>query len=161
MKKAVAIGMGIIVVIGAIAAVLASEEKTESIPQTIIEEPEWNRSGPFAIKKVFISIQGLKPNDIGRVDFLTPEGIKAHSILFDGSQKSGFNQYYEPDTSPYTGIYDPQQLIGNWTLVFNGTNYSPIKFEVIDVWVRGAEAEIKPIKRPGTEVLGPSINGTD
>ena len=169
MKKGVGIGIGVIIALGAIAVILTTEEKTEIVLETAVEEPEWNRSGPFAInkevykvgEKVFISINGLQPNDIGKVDFLTPEGIRAHSILFDGSQKSGFNQYYEPDTSPYTGIYDPQQLIGNWTLVFTGTNYSPIKFEVIDEWIRGAEAEIKPIKRPNTELLGPSVNGTD
>ncbi|KAF6242349.1 hypothetical protein C6988_09005 [Nitrosopumilus sp. b1] len=169
MKKAITIGAGVIIVISVITVILVSEEKTENIPQVIIEEPEWNRSGPFAInkevykvgEKVFISIQGLQPNDMGKVDFLTPEGIRAHTILFDGRQKSGFNQYYEPDTSPYTGIYDPQQLIGNWTLVFNGTNYAPIKFEIIDEWIRGAEAEIKPIKRPSTELVGPSVNGTD
>jgi hypothetical protein len=101
----------------------------------------WNRSGPFAIDNfeykigdsIFIAVGGLQPTDIGDIVFVMPNGTTRYiSIPFDGSEKTDFNQYFKPSISKVRKICSINDLIGEWTITFPPTSYSPIKFKIIN-----------------------------
>ncbi len=113
----------------------------ETSPPKTDEFEDWNRSGPFAIDKseyrigdsVFIAVSGLGPTDIGNIVFVMPNGTTQYiSIPFDGSEKTDFNQYFKPSISLIRKICSIGDLLGEWTMVFPPTSYSPIKFKIIN-----------------------------
>ncbi|MBI5860537.1 MAG: hypothetical protein HZB73_07715 [Nitrosarchaeum sp.] len=54
------------------------------------------------------------------------------SIPFDGMKKSGFNQYFKPSISKARHICSTDDIIGEWTIVFQGTEYQPLKFRILN-----------------------------
>jgi len=112
-----------------------------STPKKDDEFKDWNRSGPFAINKleyrigdnVFFAVNGLSLNDIGNAIFVLPNGTTKYiSIPFDGTQKSGFNQYFKPSISKARSICSVNDIIGEWTIIFEGTEYEPLKFRILN-----------------------------
>ena len=112
-----------------------------SAPKKEDEFRDWNRSGPFAINKleykvgdnVFFVVSGLTPNDIGNAVFVLPNGTTKYiSISFDGTQKPGFNQYFKPSISKARSICSINDIIGEWTIIFQGTKYKPLKFRILN-----------------------------
>ena len=174
LKKIIALGIGAAIIVAIIASLIAFQGNTEpNINNNNLPEFDWRNSGPFFINKeqykisenIAISIRGLKPNDIGAILFVSPEGKIARIAPFNGTAKSGFNTYWKPDTSTFTGLYEVKQLVGTWTMVFNGTNYEPLHFEIINEFIPGGEAEVKDIQRPESKPIpqkpiGPSLNDT-
>ncbi len=61
------------------------------------------------------------------------------TIPFDGSQKITFNQYFKPSLNRGLGICTKDDLLGNWTVAFQGTDYNNLKFEIVDRYVPGEE----------------------
>jgi len=120
--------------------------------QTVYTVPprDWQVSGPFEIdrtqyalgEKIFLRVGALAPDEKGQVAFLRPSNethyIVYSTIPFDGSKPS-FNQFFHPQVSKAKGICSKDYLIGNWTVVFQGTNYPNLKFEIIDLIVTGDE----------------------
>jgi hypothetical protein len=117
-------------------------------PQQKDEFEGWNRSGPFAINKhqyklgenVFIMADGLRPNDVGSMDFILPNGTTKYiSIPFDGTDKTTFNQYFKPAISKARKICSVDDLVGEWTIMLRGTDYKPITFEFLNDTLTGEE----------------------
>ncbi|HJU14233.1 MAG TPA: hypothetical protein VJ792_07245 [Candidatus Nitrosotalea sp.] len=114
---------------------------------------QWISSGPFSINNstyrlgdnVFMIITGLKPTDIGHIVVLDPKGGTFTKIPFNGTEKASFNYYFKPNTERLEKLCTPQDLVGNWTMVFEGTHYDALTFKVVNEWVQGSQAEIKPI----------------
>ena len=52
------------------------------------------------------------------------------SITFDGAKKSSFNFYFEPKLQRLDVFCSVDDLIGKWSLVFRGTNYTNLDFEI-------------------------------
>ena len=106
-------------------------------------ERDWPTSGPFKIdrsqyllgEKIFVNIDTLTLSDKGTMMFFIPvndTSYKAYySMPFDGSRDRN-NFYFTPDLSKARGICDKTQLIGNWKVIFEGTNYPDLEFKVID-----------------------------
>ena len=115
--------------------------------------PQGISSGPFTIDKqkyrlgdyVFMVVTGLKPNDAGQMVVYDPKGGNFTHVQFNGTMKSDWNYFFKPNTVRMEALCTPQDLVGNWTIVFQGTSYKPITFQVINQWVHGSEAEIKPV----------------
>ncbi len=137
--KLVGIGLVCALVISVILIIIFVNPVDVSPPEKEDSFKNWNRSGPFAIDKteyiignnVFIAVDGLTQNDAGNIVFVLPNGTTKYiSIPFDGTQKSGFNQYFKPSLSKGRGICSTDDLIGEWTIVFQGTNYESIKFTI-------------------------------
>lgn len=114
----------------------------------------WNRSGPFAINKhqyklgenIFIAVGGLAPTEAGNMVFVMPNGTTKYiSIPFNGTLKSGFNQYFKPDISKNRKICDTAELVGQWTVLFTNTNYPPIKFKIINETLPGEETRFERV----------------
>lgn len=116
-------------------------------------DEQWISSGPFSINNstyrlgdnVFMLITGLKPTDIGHIVVLDPKGGTFTRVPFNGTEKSSFNYYFKPDTERLEKLCTPQDLVGNWTIVFEGTHYNALSFKIVNEWVQGSQAEIKPI----------------
>lgn len=117
---------------------------------------QWVTSGPFSITNetyrlgdnVFMIVQGLKPTDVGKIVVYDPKGGIFTQAPFNGTMKSEFNYFFKPNTEKIEKLCTPQDLVGNWTIVFQGTPYRPIPFQVINEWVEGSQSEIKPIPSP-------------
>jgi len=115
--------------------------------------PQGVTSGPFTIDKekyrlgdyIFMVVTGLKPNDAGKVVVYDPKGGVFTQVPFNGTMKSDWNYMLKPNTVRIEKLCTPQDLVGNWTMVFQGTSYKSIPFQVINEWVEGSQAEIKPV----------------
>lgn len=112
---------------------------------------EWQISGPFSIdrqdyalgEKIFFRADGLKVNDVGDIVILKPLNQTHYKVWqtypFDGNQVSAFNIYFEPVLSKTKLICEKNQLIGDWRIVFKGTEYENMSFTIYDQIVTGDE----------------------
>ena len=117
---------------------------------------QWqNISGPFAINKfqyklgeyIFMAVSNLKPTDAGTIVIVDPKGDTYDSVPFNGTMKTDFHYFFKPNTQNIGGLKlcKPTDLVGKWGLVFQGVPYKSISFNVINDWIEGSQAEIKPI----------------
>ena len=130
------------------------EETTGGFSSTV---GDWPTSGPFKIDKlqyllgenIFFTVDHLASTDNGRVLFLRPMNDTQYSIYtiipFDGSEKNSFNQYFKPSLSHGKKICTTDDLVGRWIVIFEGTNYQNISFEIIDNFLRGEEINYEDI----------------
>ena len=158
-NKTVPIVAGILVV-AAIVGVIYFYEKQKSSDEI---KSQWIISGPFAIDKskyklgenIFLTVNGLKSNEAGNILIVRPNGDTWTSIPFNGTLKNTFNYYFKPTTSTALKIYEANDLVGTWKVIFQGLTYEPLSFEVVNEFIPGGEAEIKPIPRPNETKIGP------
>ncbi len=118
---------------------------------------EWITSGPFQIdrseyiigQKIFIRIGELDLDEKGQVAFLRPLNETHYSVYqtipFDGMKKPAFNYYISPSLSPVFEICTLDDLLGEWTVVFRGTSYPNLKFEVTNEILPGEEDAYVPV----------------
>jgi hypothetical protein len=116
-------------------------------------ERQWQTSGPFQIdrseyaigEKIFLKIGGLQLQDKGQVAVMRPLNDTHYSVYltipFDGTNKEAFNYYVEPQLSKIRGLCSVDDVLGKWALVFRGTNYPNLNFEIIDRVVPGTDVE--------------------
>ena len=137
------IGIGILglVVISVITVLVFVRPIDMTPPRKESDFKDWNKSGPFAINKkqykigenIFLIAEGLAPIDKGEIVFIFPNATRVYfSLPFDSEQKSSFNYYFRPMLSKAKHICDTGELIGDWTIVFKGTNYEPLRFKIIN-----------------------------
>ena len=120
------------------------------------KEREWQTSGPFQIdrkqysigEKIFLIIGGLDVNEKGQIAFMRPLNATHYStymgIPFDGAAKPEFNYYLEPKLSKASGICSVDDIAGKWVVVFRGTDYPNLYFEITkDSVVPGTD--VKPV----------------
>ncbi len=139
------------------------QEKIEDIEKTNEENTyspkprEWLTSGPFQIdrseyilgEKIFLRIGDLPYDAKGQVAFLRPLNDTHSSVYvtvpFDGAKKSAFNYYVEPQLSKIRGYCTINDFLGDWTVVFRGTDYQNLKFEIIEEILPGSENSFNPV----------------
>lgn len=122
------------------------------------EWSEWITSGPFSLQRyqhklgenIYFIARGIAPHERGTIKFYMPNNNVYTSIPFDGAIKSDWNQYFKPDTQPRKGWCSPEDLVGVWTMVFEGVPYKPIQFEFIYEYISGGEADITNLCRDTT-----------
>ncbi|MBI5146267.1 MAG: hypothetical protein HZA84_03505 [Thaumarchaeota archaeon] len=140
----------IAIIIGAAVFTSPKLEKTE--PKDPLEN--WNRSGPFAINKfqyrlgesIFVTVNGLAPNDAGKIIFGLPNGTTVYSTVpFDGAVKSEFNTYFAPSLSKARKICSVNDIVGEWFVVFKDTKYKPITFRIINETTDGSASSFERI----------------
>ena len=115
------------------------------------KEREWITSGPFQIdrseyllgEKIFLRVGSLNPTEKGQVAFLRPLNETHYSVYitipFDGAAKDAFNYYISPQISKINGLCSANDIIGQWTVVFRGTEYENLKFNIINETLPGDE----------------------
>ena len=117
----------------------------------------WQKPGPFSIDrteylighKVFLNADGLKLNDKGKLIMRHVYDDGSYKIFksdrFDGSMKSEFNKYFSPQLNMMTGLCSTDDLVGNWEIVFEGTDYQSIKFKIKNEILGNNQEKWKPI----------------
>ncbi len=126
---------------------IADENEYEILPR------EWRTSGPFQIdrseyaigEKIFIRIGGLAYQEKGQIAVMRPLNDTHYSVYltipFDEGIKDSFNYYVEPQLSKNRGLCSVDDVIGKWALVFRGTDYPNLNFEITDQIVPGTNVE--------------------
>ena len=121
------------------------------------KEREWITSGPFQIdrsqyvagEKIFLVIGGLEYEEKGQFTFLRPLNDTHNSVYltvpFDGEKKNAFNYYIQPQLSKTRGLCTIDDIVGSWTVVFRGTDYKNLKFEITDKIIPGDEDSYQPV----------------
>jgi hypothetical protein len=135
------------------------EEKIDDVEKINLENEyspkprEWLTSGPFQIdrseyavgEKIFLVIGGLMGNEKGQVAFMRPLNDTHYSVYmtvpFDGMKKDIFNYYVEPQISKTKEICSIEDITGRWAVVFRGTDYANLYFEITDDVVPGTNIE--------------------
>jgi len=128
----------IIVIVGF--SMLVSETET-------VKTNEWISSGPFSIDKqeyllgenIFLRVADIQMHEKGEIQFIRTSGDTYRTITFDGSIRSEFNQYFTPFPSSALKVCSSDDLVGTWTIKFQGTNYKPITFEMKNEYLKGEE----------------------
>ena len=133
------------------------QEKLDDIEKIKLENEyspsprEWITSGPFQIdrskyvvgEKIFLVIGGLESQEKGQVAFLRPLNDTHKKVYqtvpFDGTKKNAFNYYIQPQLSKVAGICTIDDIAGDWTVVFRGTDYANLEFEITDKILPGDE----------------------
>jgi hypothetical protein len=139
------------------------QEKLEEIEKINLEneyspkDREWITSGPFQIdrseyvlgEKIFLRVGGINYDEIGQAVFLRPLNSTHYevylSIPFDGSDKSAFNYYLEPQLSKARGFCTIDDFVGDWRVVFRGTDYSNLEFKITEEILPGEEKSFEPV----------------
>ena len=139
------------------------QERLDDIEQINLENEyspkprEWITSGPFQIdrsqyalgEKIFIRIGGLQYEEKGQIAFMRPLNDTHYSVYltvpFDGANKDGFNYYIEPQLSKVRGLCTIDDVLGKWAVVFRGTDYPNLNFEIVDQMVPGTEDSFEPV----------------
>ena len=135
------------------------QEKLDEVEKINLEneyspkEREWITSGPFQIdrskyaigEKIFIVIGGLNVNEKGQIAVMRPLNDTHYSVYltipFDGATKPAFNYYIEPQISSTRGICSVDDITGKWAMVFRGTDYPNLNFEITKDVVPGTNIE--------------------
>ena len=121
------------------------------------KEREWITSGPFQIdrseyllgEKIFVLIGGLTYDEKGQIVFLRPLNSTHYSVYwtipFDGAKKSIFNYYLQPQLSKSNGYCTVDDFIGDWRVVFRGTDYPNLEFKITKDILPGEESNYQPV----------------
>jgi len=118
---------------------------------------EWITSGPFQIdrseyvlgEKIFVRIGELSIDEKGQIVFLRPLNSTHYSVYFtipfDGSELGTFNYYLQPALSRNQGLCTADVFIGDWRVVFRGTNYPNLEFKITGDILTGDEEDYEPV----------------
>jgi hypothetical protein len=123
------------------------QEKLDEIEKINLEneyspkDREWITSGPFQIdrseyvlgEKIFLRTTGLEFNEKGETAFLRPLNSTHYSV------------YLEPDLSKLQGICSVNDLVGDWRVVFRGTDYPNLEFRITEQILPGDEEDYEPV----------------
>ena len=117
----------------------------------------WIKSGPFYLdkeeyslgEKIFLNVQDISQKDKGKILVLRPIN-DTHKMIyldipFDGMKKSAFNYFFLPSLNENKEVCSIDDLIGTWQIVFGGTEYSPIQFEMLDEIKFARENQFTPV----------------
>ncbi|BDQ30144.1 hypothetical protein NZNM25_15440 [Nitrosopumilus zosterae] len=133
------------------------QEKLDEIEKINLEneyspkEREWLTSGPFQIdrseyvlgEKIFLRINGISYDEKGQIVFLRPLNSSHYSVYwtipFDGAERPAFNYYLEPQLSKIKGYCSVEDFIGDWRVVFRGTDYPNLEFKITEDILPGEE----------------------
>lgn len=139
------------------------QEKLDEIAKVNLEneyspkDREWITSGPFQIdrseyvlgEKIFLRIGGLSYDEKGEAVFLRPLNSTHYSVYFtipfDGSNKAAFNYYLQPQLSKNKEHCTVDDFIGDWRVVFRGTDYPNLEFEITEDILPGDEKNFEPV----------------
>jgi len=114
-------------------------------------EREWVSSGPFQVDRseyaigesIFIRMGGIEEKEKGQITIYRPLNATHHkiylSIPFDGEDRSASNTYFTPQINSKRGICSMDDLQGEWMMVFRGTDYPNLYFEINEKILPGTD----------------------
>lgn len=132
-------------------------EKKKNENEYYPKDREWLKSGSFEIdrseyvlgEKIFLRISNLDDDAKGQIVFLRPLNTTHYSVYFtipfDGSDKAAFNYYLEPQLSKLKGYCSVDDFIGDWRVVFRGTDFDNLEFKITEQILPGEEEKYMPV----------------
>ena len=60
-------------------------------------------------------------------------------------KKQTFNIYFSPYLSQINNICSAEDVIGNYKVIFEGTDYENIKLKIINKYLPGSEYRFEPV----------------
>jgi len=135
------------------------QEKLDEIKKVVDEneyttlEREWITSGPFQVDRskyaigesIFIRMGGIEDEEKGQIAIYRPLNATYHKVYltipFDGENKSTSNIYFTPQINSKRGICSIGDLQGEWMMVFRGTDYPNLYFEIDNRILPGTDVE--------------------
>ena len=165
--KTLIIIIPIIITIAIASAIIVNLDQEKPEEEIVVQ---WRNSGPFAIEKheyylgekIFITVHDIPKDVKGEMVFYRPVAIsdvnesseiikntvmkkKYLGIEFDGNKKQNFNRYFEPILSETKNICSVDDLVGEWKLVFEGSQYDDIDFKIINQTASWDERTFEPV----------------
>ena len=128
--------------------------KQDKIKNENLDEPyfpterDWITSGPFMIdrseyvigEKIFVNIGEFEKNTKGEMIFLKiinkTSGINYYEMPFENSKKPT-DFYLSITPSKIKQMCTTDDLIGDWKLIFQGTNYESLNFKIKNKMIVG------------------------
>ena len=95
--------------------------------------------GPLQINKdkyllgenVYVILKDLRPQDKGTVQFFTPGGIVYDEMGFNGENRDFQKKYFKPGLLKSKNLCEKEQLVGTWTVMFEGYEQAKLYFEMM------------------------------
>ncbi len=133
------------------------QEKLDNIKKINLEneylpkEREWITSGPFQIDRseyaigesIFIRMGGIEVDEKGEIAIYRQLNATHHKIYltipFDGTDTSASNTYFTPQINSKREICSMDDLAGEWLMIFRGTDYLNIEFEITKIVLPGTD----------------------
>jgi len=118
---------------------------------------EWITIGPFTIdrtqyalgEKIFINIEKMPENMKGKLVFakiVNSTHSKIYEELqFDGTKKQLAKVYVGIYPSVPANFCTTEEIIGNWEIIFSGTELPSYQFKITDVIVPGLEDSFEQV----------------
>ena len=132
-------------------------EKTNLENQYTPKPRDWITSGPFQIdrseyvigEKIFVRVGELSAEEKGQIAFYRPLNDTHHKVFitipFDGADRNAFNQYFQPQLSKNNGYCTVDSFIGDWKVVFRGTDYPNLEFKITENILPGDEINYESV----------------
>ena len=122
--------------------------------------------GPLQINKdkyllgenVYVIITGLKPQDEGSVLFITPGGILFDEMGFNGENREFQKKYFKPGLIKSKNLCEKEQLVGTWTVMFEGYEEFKLYFQMMPDILPNQESHF--VECEVAYVLDPTVPGT-
>ena len=145
----IATGIGIVIIVGVIifqvnqtmwqqASVDEYYEKDGKVAHVVYpDNPQL--LGPLQINKdkyllgenVYVVLKDLRPQDMGAVQFFTPDGILFDEMGFNGENRDFQKKYFKPGLLKSKNLCEKEQLVGTWTVMFEGYEEFKLYFQMM------------------------------
>tara|TARA_B110000014_G_scaffold139607_1_gene96783 strand:- start:204 stop:734 length:531 start_codon:yes stop_codon:yes gene_type:complete len=95
--------------------------------------------GPLQINKdkyllgenVYVILKDLRPQDQGNILFITPKNVIYNEWGFNGSEREFQKKYFKPQLLKGKNLCEKEDLIGKWTVMFEGYDMAKLHFEML------------------------------
>ena len=122
--------------------------------------------GPLQINKdkyllgenVYVILKDLRPQDKGSVQFFTPGGILYDEMGFNGENRDFQKKYFKPGLLKSKNLCEKKDLIGTWTVMFEGYEQAKLYFEMTPDILPNQESHF--VECEVAYVLDPTVPGT-
>ena len=145
----IATGIGIVIIVGLIifqvnqtmwqqASVDEYYEKDGKVAHVVYpDNPQL--LGPLQINKdkyllgenVYVVLKDLRPQDMGAVQFFTPDGILFNEMGFNGENRDFQKKYFKPALIKSKNLCEKEDLVGTCTVMFRGYEEAKLYFDVM------------------------------
>jgi len=90
-------------------------------------------------ENVFMKVSGIPMGLKDNLLVFSPGGKKYLSIEFDGDEKDYLKYYFRPSLLRHFDMCDKSDIIGKWTIIFEGIPNEKLHFQVMEETLPGSE----------------------
>ena len=174
----IAAGVGIAIIIGVIAFQINETAYHVSTPEEykmslgtqsvshVVYPDNPQILGPLQINKdkyllgenVYVILRDIGPMDKGSIQFFTPGGILYDEMGFNGANQDYAKKYFKPGLLKSKNLCEKEQLVGTWTVMFEGYEEFKLYFQMMPDILPNQESHF--VECEVAYVLDPTKEGT-